>query len=129
TAAELADAALGPLTPAWMVDVGVDVGVEPVLVRSHDVPGGGRLFRHEGDADYRLDAFETVLPGNDEPDGGTVGVVEGLVVQPSSQYHQRVHGLVERQTLYVRERQQTAPLTDLLLGPQHAGEGNVARFW
>src|SRR5690606_2365638 len=55
TAPELAYAPLGGLTPARVVDVGVHVGVEPVLVRRVDVPGRRRLLGSERDLDYRLD--------------------------------------------------------------------------
>src|SRR5690606_31864003 len=57
TASELTDAPLGCLAPPRVIDFGVDVGVEAVLVWRHDVPGVGRLLGGEGDLHYRLDAL------------------------------------------------------------------------
>src|SRR5256885_9469831 len=50
--------ALAGLTPARMIDLRVDVGVEPVLLRSRDIPGGVGLSRTEADLHDRLDALE-----------------------------------------------------------------------
>ncbi len=55
-AAQLADAALGGLRPARVVDLGVDVGVEAVFVRGDRAPQGGGLFGDQLDLDDRLDA-------------------------------------------------------------------------
>src|SRR6185295_6755743 len=64
----LADTALGGLAPARMVDVGIDVGIKPILARVLQVPGAGRLLLGEADSDDRLDALKAVLPRHDQPD-------------------------------------------------------------
>src|SRR5207249_6402729 len=66
--AELTDPPLGGLAPPWMIHLGIDVGVEPVLAGRRLVPGGLRLLAHEPDAHDRLRALEAVLPRNDDAD-------------------------------------------------------------
>ena len=41
---ELTDATFGRLTPAWMIDGWIDVGVESVLARTGDLPRVLRLL-------------------------------------------------------------------------------------
>src|SRR2546426_4989659 len=62
TAPELADPPLGGLAPARVVDRGVDVRVETVLLRRGLVPRGWRLLTHEPDPHDRFRALESVLP-------------------------------------------------------------------
>src|SRR5256886_7438787 len=65
-----------------MIDLRVDVGVEPVLLRSRDIPGGGGLSRTEADLHDRLDALEAVLPGHDEAQRRAVLVGQDPAVEP-----------------------------------------------
>src|SRR5690606_6239968 len=70
--AALADAALGCLTPARMIDSGIDVRVEAVLARVLTAPRRDRQLLRKRNADDRLDALEAVLPGHDEANRRTV---------------------------------------------------------
>src|SRR5689334_4862353 len=63
----LADAALGGLAPARVVDVWIDVGIKAVLARVLHVPGAGGLLLGEADAHDRLDALEAILPRHHQP--------------------------------------------------------------
>src|SRR5262245_66488866 len=56
--AALTNAALGGLAPARVVDVGIDVGIKPVLARVLNVPGARGLFFGEADPNDRLHALE-----------------------------------------------------------------------
>ena len=51
-----------------MWDGGVNVGFEAVLQRQHRVPESGWPVVDHLDFHDRLDAFESVFPGNDQPD-------------------------------------------------------------
>ena len=61
---EVSDSTLSCLTPARMGNVWVDVGIEPIFTRDHDVPRGWRLFLGKRHADNGFDAFESILPGH-----------------------------------------------------------------
>src|ERR1700752_2651136 len=60
----LADAPLGGLAPARVVNV----GIKTIFARVLYVPGAGRLLLGDVDSDDRLDAFEALLPRHDQPD-------------------------------------------------------------
>src|SRR2546427_4455322 len=64
---ELADPPLGGLAPARVIDGGVYVCVEAVLVRGGRAPRGGWLLGGETDLHDRLDPLEPVLPRHDQP--------------------------------------------------------------
>src|SRR5437899_7247070 len=98
-APELADAPLGGLAPARVVDGGVHVGVEAVLLRRRFVPGRLRLLLGETDAHDRLRALEAVLPRDDHAHGRAVLVGQHLAVHAERQQRQRMHRLVEAQSL------------------------------
>src|ERR1041384_8751422 len=59
---QVADAALGSLAPARMIDLGIDVGVEAVLVGGRAVPSRRRLLLGEADFYDRFDALAALLP-------------------------------------------------------------------
>src|SRR6266851_9430821 len=59
---QFAQSALPCLTPAWMIDRGIYVRIETVLLRCQLVPGGCRLPFREPNAHDGLDALETILP-------------------------------------------------------------------
>src|SRR5687768_14477810 len=59
---KLANPPFPGLTPAGVVYLGVHVGIEPVLIRSRDVPGGPWLSIREPDLHNGLPALESVLP-------------------------------------------------------------------
>ena len=96
-----ADAALGLLAPAGMVDVGIHVGVEAVFVGRLIVPGGGRLLVEEAHGHDRLGGFEAVLPGHHDADGSAVLVGQRFAVEAEGEQGERVHGLVHAQALGV----------------------------
>eukprot|EP01136_Pigoraptor_vietnamica_P026027 Opistho-1_new@80615 len=95
----LADAPLGGLTPAWMRDLRVDVGIEAVFLRRGHVPGGARLLVGEADLHQRLAALEAVLPGHHQAQRRAILVGQHLAVHAEGQQGQRVHGLVDAQAL------------------------------
>eukprot|EP01136_Pigoraptor_vietnamica_P026025 Opistho-1_new@80611 len=98
----LADAPLGGLTPAWMRDLRVDVGIEAVFLRRGHVPGGARLLVGEADLHQRLAALEAVLPGHHQAQRRAILVGQHLAVHAEGQQGQRVHGLVHAQAFHVR---------------------------
>src|ERR1700679_2126160 len=59
---QLAQPPLLRLAPARMIDGRIDVRIEAVFLGRHLVPGGLRLPFREVNPDYRLDAFESILP-------------------------------------------------------------------
>src|SRR6185437_2288056 len=61
------DDPLGGLAPARMRYIGIDVGVEAVLVRRHDVPRVRRLSACEFDLDDGLAALEAIFPWRHDP--------------------------------------------------------------
>src|SRR5262245_15280791 len=61
-AAELADAPLGGLAPARVIDRRIDVGVEAVLARLGLVPGGIVLLAHKAGAHCRIRTHGAVFP-------------------------------------------------------------------
>src|SRR5262245_31355981 len=85
------------LAPARMIDGGVDVRVEPVLLWRRMLPRTDRLLRYEPDLHNRLDALEAVLPGNDEPKWGAVLIRQHFVVQPDGEDRERVHRFIKAQ--------------------------------
>ena len=89
------DAALAGLCPAWMVDSGIYVGVETVLVGVDLVPGGFGLLVGEVEFDDGLAVLESVLPRHDNSDGRAVLVGQGLAVAAEGQQGEGVHGFVE----------------------------------
>ena len=95
------DAALAGLGPARVVDGGVDVGVEAVLVGADVVPGGVRLLVGEVDADDGFAALEAVLPGNDDANGGAILILEGVAEGAEGEERERVHGLVHAKAFRV----------------------------
>ena len=95
------DAALVGLGPAGVVVVGIDVGVEAVLLAVGLVPGGCGLLVGEVEADDGFRRFEAVLPGNDDANGSAVLVGKGLAVAAEGEEGEGVHGLVHAETLFV----------------------------
>ena len=84
-----------------MVDVGVDVGVEAVLVAADLVPGGLGLLVEEVEADDGLSGFEAVLPGHDDADGRAVLIGQDLAVAAKGEQGEGVHGLVHAEPFAV----------------------------
>src|SRR4051794_9531529 len=62
----LADALLGRLAPAGMIDVRVHIGVKPVFIGRTLVPSRGRERGDQLDFHNGLDALESVLPRHDQ---------------------------------------------------------------
>src|SRR5207302_1934120 len=89
------------LTPARMIDRGVDVGVEAVLVGSGHIPRSVGLALGEADLHDRLDALEAVLPGHDEAQRRAVLVGESAPVEPDHHEGERMHRLIYPQSLDV----------------------------
>src|SRR5262249_26798306 len=85
TLQEFADATLLRLAPAWMVDLGIDVGIEAVFVRGQGVPQSLRLLFDEADGDDRLDALETVFPGHDQTNRRPVLRRQNIAIQADGQ--------------------------------------------
>src|SRR5262245_38192644 len=77
---QLAERAPAGLTPAGMVDLGVHVGVEAVLIGCRDVPGVPGLLLDEAELDDRLAALEAVLPRHREPHRRAVLIGQRLPV-------------------------------------------------
>ncbi len=84
-----------------MIDGGVDVGVEAVLVGADVVPGGVGLLVSEVDADDGFAALEAVLPRDDDADGGAVLVGKGVAVGAEGEQGEGVHSLVHAKTFGV----------------------------
>jgi hypothetical protein len=124
---ELADAALARLRPARVVDGGVHVGVEAVLVGRRVVPRRARLPVGEADLDDALHALEAVLPRHDEAQRRAVLVGHRPPVHPGDEQRERVHRLVEAQRLDVRPRQHGGALPGHLLRVVERGELHEAR--
>ena len=95
------DAALAGLGPARVIDGGVHVGVEAVLVRADVIPGGVGLLVSEVDADDGLATLEAVLPGDDDADRGAVLVGEGVAVGAEGEEREGVHGFVHAEAFGV----------------------------
>src|SRR5438034_3753016 len=131
-APELADPPLGGLAPARVVDRGVDVRVETVLLRRGLVPRGWRLLTREPDPHDRFRALESVLPRHDHADRGAVLVRQHLAVHADGQERQRVERLVEAQPLRVRpvERrsEKARPLAGELSRVEQRREFDVLRL-
>ncbi len=123
----VADTPLRLLAPARMIDLGIDVRVEPVLARVLLRPRRLRLLLDERDADDGLDTLEAVLPRHDEPDRRAVLVGQRLTVEPHRQDRERVHGFVEPQALDVwpGQRLEHTLLSRHLRGPLQGLEGDV----
>src|SRR5207248_1281371 len=66
------------------------------------IPGGVGLPRTEADLHDRLDALEAVLPGHDEAQRRAVLVGQNPAVEPDHHEGERVHRLVDPQSLDVR---------------------------
>ena len=89
------------LGPAGVVVVRIDVGVEAVLAAVGLVPGGLRLLVGEVEADDGLGGFESVLPGDDDADGGAVLVGQDLAVTTEGEEGEGVHRLVHAEAFAV----------------------------
>src|SRR5262249_9661163 len=94
------------------VDRRIDVGIESVLVGILQVPRRRWLFFGQANADYRLDAFEAILPRHDQSDGGAILVRQRLAIEADRQDGERVQGLIEPQPLDIGpwQRLEDAPL-------------------
>src|SRR5439155_8293139 len=79
--AELADPALARLRPPRMVDLGIDVRVEAILVRRGDIPRRRRFALHKCDLHDRLDPLEAVLPRCHQTNRRAVLIGEWFAVQ------------------------------------------------
>src|SRR5688500_2912098 len=64
--AAFADYTFTGLRPARVIHLRVHVGVEPIFIRGHDLPGVARLLRDEVDLHNRFAAFETIFPRHDQ---------------------------------------------------------------
>ena len=100
---DFAEAAFFGLAPARMIDVGIHVGIEAVLVRVGEIPGCGRFFSDKFDFDDGLDALETVLPRNDHANGRAVLIGKCVAVHADAEERKRIHGFIEAKTFDVGE--------------------------
>src|SRR5262245_9132991 len=91
------------LAPAWMITVGVHVGIEPVFMRAIEAPSRRRLFFHEADSRNGLDALESILPGNHQPKRCAVLIEKSFSVKSEREESHRMHGLVKSEPFDVRE--------------------------
>src|SRR6476469_125947 len=95
TLAELANAALAGLAPAWMILLRIHVGVKAVFVRRHSVPCGRRHGVSKADLHDRFDALESVLPRHHQAQRSAVNVGKNFVIKADSHDGQRMHGFIE----------------------------------
>src|SRR5262245_57319871 len=89
-----AEASLTRLAPARMIDLRVHVRVEAVFLRIRDIPGRFRLLVDEPDSDNRLDALESVLPGDHQSNRRAVLVDQRLTVHTDGENRQWMLRLV-----------------------------------
>lgn len=122
-----ADAPLGLLAPAGMVDGRVHVRVETVLGGRGPVPGRRRHPLGELDPHDGLAALEAVLPGHDQPQRRAVLVRQDSPVDADREQRERVGGLVDAQRLDVRPVEHGAALAGHLRRIAQRREGDVAR--
>jgi len=78
-----------------VVDGGIDVGVEAVLVGVDLVPGGFGLLVGEVELDDGLAVLESVLPGHNHTDGCAVLIGQRLAVAAEGQQGEGIHGFIE----------------------------------
>jgi hypothetical protein len=96
---------LGRLAPARVIDVGVHVGVEAVLLgRGRGSRWSFGICSASVDADDRLHALEAVLPRHHQPQRRAVLVGQLSTVEADGEQRQRVHRLVHAQALAIGPR-------------------------
>ncbi len=93
---------LSRLAPARMIDSGIDVRIEPILVRRLDVPGCRRLAGDQTDLYDGLNALESVLPRNHQSNWRAVLRRHRLPVKPGRENREGIHGLIQAQALDIR---------------------------
>ncbi len=98
---EFAEAALAFLAPAGMIDIGIDVGIEAVLMGIGEIPGGVGLVFDEFDFDDGFDALEAIFPGEDHTNGSAILIGESGAKHADGKEGERVHGFVEAEALDV----------------------------
>ena len=84
-----------------MINFGIYVCVESVLIRRHLVPKSLRLFAHEVDSRQGFRSLEPILPGNNQPNGRPVLVEQRLAVDARRQESQLIGRFGQGQTLCV----------------------------
>src|ERR1700688_4752337 len=67
-----AESAFFRLTPTRMIDIRIYVGVKTILLRSHAIPGGRRLFTDKTDLHNGSYAFVAILPRHNDAHRGAV---------------------------------------------------------
>src|SRR6266404_3217244 len=128
TPSRFTDALFGGLAPAWMVHVRVHIGKETIFMWRILVPSGAGLQRQKLDFHERLDALETVLPGNDQADGRAILWRQCAAIQSAGQQCQRVHRFIHSQALYIGPYKYVAALPRHALGVEQGLEGDILRL-
>src|ERR671911_352479 len=125
---QLTDTPLAGLTPAGMVNIGIYIGVESVLIWSGDVPGRLRRGLAKANLHDRLAAFEAVLPRHDETERRAVLVGQRLSVHSRHHQRKRVAGLIHSQRLDVGPFEDAALLSRHLLRIQESRKLDILRL-
>src|SRR5215470_8139758 len=87
------------LAPSGVIYTWVDVREEPIFIRRVLHPRCFRLFVDETNLSDRLDAFEAILPWNDQPQRCTILIWKRpFAVKPNGQDRQRIHCFIQTQS-------------------------------
>ena len=92
-----------------MIDVGIHVGVEAILVGRGHTPAVGWLLFGEADSHNRLRALESVFPRHHNPQRRAILIGKLLAVHPEAKQCQRIHGFIHTQPLDIGPIQHLSP--------------------
>src|SRR5210317_504278 len=116
------------LAPAWVVDLGVHVGVETVLVRLRHVPAGFRASFAKANLYNALDALEAVFPRHNQPDRCAILVGQYFAVQSYGKNGQWVGCFLDCQPFAIRPLENTSANARHALGIVERFKGKVLCF-
>src|SRR6266481_9103039 len=101
---EFGEAALASLAPAGMIDFGIHIGIEAVLLRGIEIPRSGRLVFDKTNFHQGLDALESIFPRQDHAHRSAILVWQRFAIHADAKKRKRVHGVVKAQAFNIRQR-------------------------